>query len=109
MTAVRQASTFVLRPPMSVPAEIRLTPRELEVLALTAEGLTSKEIGRHLGISPRTADVHRTHLIHKLGLRNRVEAVHYAIRSGILVGRPAPLSNGPAPHDAHVTIEPEPS
>jgi DNA-binding CsgD family transcriptional regulator len=89
MTAVRQASTFVVRPPMSARAEIRLTPRELEVLSLTAEGLTSKEIGRHLGISPRTADVHRTHLIHKLGLRNRVEAVHYAIRSGILAG-PSP-------------------
>lgn len=64
--------------------EPRLTPRELEVLSLTAEGLTSKEIGRHLGISPRTADVHRTHLIHKLGLRNRVEAVHYALTTGLL-------------------------
>ena len=98
MTAVRQASTFVVRPPLSARAEIRLTPRELEVLSLTAEGLTSKEIGRHLGISPRTADVHRTHLIHKLGLRNRVEAVHYAIRSGILAGP----SQGPvesAPQD----------
>jgi DNA-binding CsgD family transcriptional regulator len=64
----------------------------LEVLCLTAEGLTSKEIARHLGISPRTADVHRTHLIHKLGLRNRVEAVHYALTSGILTidrGKPA--------------------
>jgi DNA-binding CsgD family transcriptional regulator len=70
----------------------RLTRRELEVLSLTAEGLTSKEIARELGISPRTADVHRTHLIHKLGLRNRVEAVHYALTTGILAvdrSRPA--------------------
>jgi DNA-binding CsgD family transcriptional regulator len=70
-------------------AAARLTPRELQVLSLTAEGLTSKEIARHLGISPRTADVHRTHLIHKLGLRNRVEAVHYALTTGLLaVDRP---------------------
>jgi DNA-binding CsgD family transcriptional regulator len=86
--------------------EPRLTPRELEVLSLTAEGLTSKEIGRHLGISPRTADVHRTHVIHKLGLRNRVEAVHYALTNGLLsfdrprsvdvVPRPWPVPGGPA-------------
>jgi DNA-binding CsgD family transcriptional regulator len=84
--------------PAPAPAA-RLTPRELEVLSLTAEGLTSKEIARHLGISPRTADVHRTHLIHKLGLRNRVEAVHFALTNGLLsVDRPRP-----------VTVEAEPT
>lgn len=62
----------------------KLTPRELEVLGLTARGMTSKEIAVHLGISPRTADVHRTHLIRKLGFRNRVEAVRYALSVGIL-------------------------
>jgi DNA-binding CsgD family transcriptional regulator len=62
----------------------KLTPRELEVLGLTARGMTSKQIGVHLGISPRTADVHRTHLIRKLGFRNRVEAVRYALSAGIL-------------------------
>jgi DNA-binding CsgD family transcriptional regulator len=61
-----------------------LTPRELEVLGLTAKGYTSKEIAKRLGISPRTADVHRTHVIRKLGSRNRVEAVRYALSVGIL-------------------------
>ena len=67
--------------------EPHLTPRELEVLGLTVEGLTSKEIGTRLGISPRTADVHRTRMIHKLGLRNRAQAIRYAITSGILDAR----------------------
>lgn len=62
----------------------RLTPRELEILSLTVEGLTSREIGHRLGISPRTADVHRAHLTHKLGLRNRAQVIRYAITSGIL-------------------------
>jgi DNA-binding CsgD family transcriptional regulator len=66
----------------------KLTPRELEVLELTARGCTSKEIAQHLGISPRTADVHRTHLIRKLGFRNRVEAVRYALSAGILTSDP---------------------
>ena len=67
----------------------KLTPRELEVLGLTAKGMTSKEIDVHLGISPRTADVHRTHLIRKLGFRNRVEAVRYALSAGILTVQPS--------------------
>jgi DNA-binding CsgD family transcriptional regulator len=61
-----------------------LTARERQVLLLTAEGLTSKEIAGRLGISPRTADVHRAHVIQKLGLRNRVEAVRYALTSGMV-------------------------
>lgn len=56
-----------------------LTMRERQVLLLTAEGLTSKEIAGRLGISPRTADVHRAHVIQKLGLRNRVEAIRYVM------------------------------
>jgi DNA-binding CsgD family transcriptional regulator len=61
-----------------------LTARERQVLLLTAEGLTSKEIAGRLGISPRTADVHRAHVIQKLGLRNRVEAVRYALTTGMV-------------------------
>lgn len=66
-----------------VPTEA-LTARERQVLLLTAEGLTSKEIAGRLGISPRTADVHRAHVIQKLGLRNRVEAVRYALTTGMV-------------------------
>jgi DNA-binding CsgD family transcriptional regulator len=78
----------------------KLTPRELEVLGLTARGMTSKQIAVHLGISPRTADVHRTHLIRKLGFRNRVEAVRYALSAGILTLSPSELR---LPH-AELTI-----
>ncbi|MBI4421277.1 MAG: response regulator transcription factor [Gemmatimonadetes bacterium] len=62
----------------------RLSPREREVLHLTVEGLTSKEIATRLGISPRTAEAHRAHLMHKLGVRNRVELIRYAAELGIV-------------------------
>ena len=61
-----------------------LTSRERTVLHLTAEGLTSAEIARRLFISPRTAETHRAHILHKLGLRSQGELVRYAIRRGII-------------------------
>ncbi len=61
-----------------------LTSREREVLHLAAQGLTSPEIADRLCISPRTVEVHRARVMHKLGLRNRVELIHYAVRKGIL-------------------------
>lgn len=61
-----------------------LTPREREILQLTAEGNTSAEIAKRLAISPRTVEVHRAHLMHKLGLENQAELVRYAIRRGIM-------------------------
>lgn len=60
-----------------------LSRRELEVLRLTAEGLSSKEVATRLGISPRTAEVHRAHIMRKLGCRNRVLLVRYALTRGI--------------------------
>ena len=56
-----------------------LTPRELEVIRLAAQGLTSNEIGKQLFISGRTAETHRARAMHKLGLRNQVELVRYFI------------------------------
>jgi DNA-binding NarL/FixJ family response regulator len=61
-----------------------LTTREREVLQLAAEGHTSSEIAARLGISPRTAETHRTHLIHKLGLRTQADLIRYALRRGII-------------------------
>ena len=61
-----------------------LTSREREVLHLAAQGLTSPEVANRLCISPRTVEVHRARVMHKLGLRNRVELIHYAVRKGIL-------------------------
>ncbi len=61
-----------------------LTPREREVLHLTIEGLTSAQTAERLGISPRTAEVHRANILHKLGLRGQADLVRYAYRRGIL-------------------------
>jgi PAS domain S-box-containing protein len=52
-----------------------MTTRERQVSKMMAEGLTSKEIARALGISPRTVDVHRARLMEKFGARNSLELV----------------------------------
>ena len=56
-----------------------LTSREREILQLTAEGLTSKEIGEKLHISHRTAQKHQQNIREKLDLRNAVEMVRYVV------------------------------
>ena len=61
-----------------------LTQRELEVLKLIAEGHTSKEIAAMLVISIKTVDRHRTNMLEKLGMRDRVELTRYAIRNGLV-------------------------
>ncbi len=61
-----------------------LTTREREVLHLAAEGCTSSEIASRLGISARTAETHRTHLMSKLGIHTQVELIRYALRRGII-------------------------
>jgi DNA-binding NarL/FixJ family response regulator len=61
-----------------------LTPRELEVLKLIAEGHTSKEIAAMLVISIKTVDRHRTNMLEKLGMRDRVDLTRYAIRRGLI-------------------------
>jgi len=61
-----------------------LTDREHDVLKLAAEGYTTPEIAGMLFISPKTVEGHRTKLAAKLGLRNRVELIRYALRKGII-------------------------
>ncbi len=61
-----------------------LSPRELEVVKLIAEGLTSEEIAEQLFISKKTVDRHRANVLEKLGMRNRVELTRYAIRRGLV-------------------------
>ena len=62
-----------------------LTPRELEVLKLVAEGHTSDEIADLLVISRKTVDRHRANMLEKLGMRDRVDLTRYAIRRGLIV------------------------
>ena len=61
-----------------------LTPRELEVVKLVAEGHTSDEIARMLFISRKTVDRHRANILEKLGMRDRVDLTRYAIRRGLI-------------------------
>jgi DNA-binding NarL/FixJ family response regulator len=61
-----------------------LTTREREVLHLAAEGLSNPAIGARLCISARTAQTHRSHIMHKLGLRNRAELIVYVLRRGLV-------------------------
>ena len=60
-----------------------LTPRELEVLALVAEGHTNREIGEQLYMSDKTASVHVSQILVKLLARNRGEAAATAHRLGL--------------------------
>jgi DNA-binding NarL/FixJ family response regulator len=61
-----------------------LTPRELEVLKLIAEGHSSKEIATTLVLSIKTVESHRANLLSKLGMRDRVDLTRYAIRRGLI-------------------------
>ena len=61
-----------------------LTPREQEVLKLIAEAHTNKEIGEILFLSEKTVESHRGNLLRKLGMRDRVQLVRYAIRRGLI-------------------------
>ncbi|GAA4111430.1 response regulator transcription factor [Nocardioides fonticola] len=65
-----------------------LTPRELEVVALVAQGLDNAEIAEHLVVSPLTAKTHVTRAIGKLGVRDRAQLVVWAYRSGLMDGSP---------------------
>ncbi|GAB4543132.1 MAG: response regulator transcription factor [Anaerolineae bacterium] len=61
-----------------------LTEREREVLALIAKGLTNRQIGQRLGISPKTVARHRDNITRKLNLSSRTELTRYAIQKGLV-------------------------
>ena len=61
-----------------------LTPRELEVVKLVAEAYTNRQIADTLQLSEKTIESHRANLLAKLGMRDRVELVRYAIRRGLV-------------------------
>ena len=61
-----------------------LTPREEEIVKLVAEAHTTKEIAAILHLSEKTVENHRANAMRKLGMRDRVELVRYAIRRGLI-------------------------
>jgi len=61
-----------------------LTPRELEVVKLIAESYTNRGIAEALHVSEKTVESHRANVLSKLGMRDRVELVRYAIRRGLV-------------------------
>lgn len=84
------ATTLLLREYRNLPHDEdaqglqKLTTREQEVLSLTAEGYTSREIGQKLFLSPKTVDTYRSRITSKLGLDHRSELVRFALRTGLL-------------------------
>lgn len=69
---------------LPVDAEVVPTKREIEVLALMAEGASNKAIARRLGISVHTAKFHVGSLIDKLDATGRTDAVAHAVRLGVI-------------------------
>jgi DNA-binding NarL/FixJ family response regulator len=69
------------------PDEYGLTSRERAVLELLVDGLTNTQIGGRLYMSPKTASVHVSSILRKLGVANRLQAATLAERSGLLPGR----------------------
>lgn len=61
-----------------------LTPREREIVQLVAEGRSTKEVADKLGISPKTAETHRTNIMRKLNIHSVSDLVRYAIRNKLV-------------------------
>ena len=70
-----------------VPRAVRLTSREVEVLQLVAEGKANKQIAAELGISIKTVEKHRQHVMAKLDLHDTAGLTRYAIAAGIIESR----------------------
>ena len=83
MTRLVRSYLDRIRQGADLPQQI-LTAREEEILKLVAEGNSSKEIAELLTISVKTVERHRSNILQKLGLRDRLDLTRYAIRAGLL-------------------------
>lgn len=83
ITALARSYVDSVRHDVPLP-EDPLTPRETEVVKLIAEGHSSREIAELLVLSERTVEHHRSHVLDKLGMRDRVQLTRYAIRRGLI-------------------------
>ncbi|MBO2519836.1 MULTISPECIES: response regulator [Limnochorda] len=81
----RSAASRSRLPPTPKPGSHRsLTERELQVIRLVSKGATNEEIGQELNISANTVKNHLRNILAKLGLRNRAQAVTYALQHGLI-------------------------
>jgi two-component system, NarL family, response regulator LiaR len=65
----------------------RLTRRESEIIRCVAMGMRNAEVAEHLSLSENTVKTHMTNIFHKLGIRDRLELTHYAIKRGLVAVR----------------------
>jgi len=82
--ASRLKSSGGREPAISDSAYGGLTKREQEIMRLLAEGLSARQVGENLCISPKTVENHRTNIMNKLGIQGTVELVRYAARLGLI-------------------------
>jgi len=85
--AARVLAEFARQAPAPQPAAqaepLALNPRQMQVLALVAQGMPYKEVGDTLGLSERTVKYHMGEIVQRLHLRSRAEVVAWALRSGL--------------------------
>jgi DNA-binding NarL/FixJ family response regulator len=74
----------------------RLTTREIEVLQLTADGLSKEQIAVRLEISPNTIRTHFQNCLTKLGVHSKLDAITFALRAGKVRVEMIPTNGGPA-------------
>ena len=83
-SAVSELGRFARKTRTASAVAASITPREREILVLLADGLTMHQIGRRLGISPRTVETHVAKLYRKLGVRTRLQGVARAAALGLV-------------------------